>query len=194
MGGFGSNHERPEGVEHIDAATVAQLFERHAQQLARLAEQHLSRKMAGRLDGEDVVQSVFRTFFRRCTEGEFTIDSSAQIWQLLVKITLLKARAKGRFHTAEKRNAGAEAPAGDARLRVAVTHEPGPAEAVALVDEIEALVRGLPPLYGNLLELRLRGCSVPEIAQELGVSRRTVQRALKLLQERLVKTASDSQR
>jgi ECF sigma factor len=88
------------------------LFARYAQRLTRLAEQHLSRKLAGRLDGEDVVQSVFRTFFRRSATGEFRIDSSAQLWQLLVKITLLKARAKARYHTADKRDAGAEQPGG----------------------------------------------------------------------------------
>src|ERR1700675_4538833 len=80
-----------------------------ARRLTRIAEQHLSQKIAGRLDSDDVVQSVFRTFFRRSAEGEFRIDSSAQLWRLLVKITLLKARAKGRHHTAGLRDAGAEA-------------------------------------------------------------------------------------
>src|SRR3712207_1477794 len=82
-----------------DQQAAAQLYGRYAQRLVRLAEQHLSRKLAGRLDGEDVVQSVFRTFFRRSAAGEFAIDGSAQIWRLLMKITILKARAKGRFHT-----------------------------------------------------------------------------------------------
>jgi|SRR5271157_683766 len=127
------------------------------------------------------------------TQGEFKIDSSAQIWKLPVRITLLKARAKGRFHSAGMRDVGAENQGGDAQLRKAVTHEPGPVEAVALVDEIEALLRGLPPLYSNMLEMRLRGCSVVEIATHLDVSRRTVERALNLLQQRLAKAASDSQ-
>src|SRR3954451_5154153 len=113
MDGADANHKLLKGVQNGDAAAVAQLFDRYAQRLARLAEQHLSRKMAGRLDGEDVVQSVFRTFFRRSAQGEFQIDSSAQIWRLLVKITLLKARAKGRHHTAGVRDVGAEAALGD---------------------------------------------------------------------------------
>ena len=53
------------------------LFERYARQLTGLAEQHLSRKLARRMDGEDIVQSVFRTFFRRTAEGEFRIDNSS---------------------------------------------------------------------------------------------------------------------
>ena len=44
------------------------------------------------MDADDIVQSVFRTFFRRAQAGEFRIDSSAQLWQLLVRITVLKAQ------------------------------------------------------------------------------------------------------
>lgn len=159
------------------------LFARYARRLSALAEQNLSRKLAGRLDGEDVVQSVFRTFFRRCAAGEFCIDSSAQVWRLLVRITLLKARAKGRFHTAGQRDAQAERPADD-WLPEALVSEPGPDEAAALVDQIDALLAGLPPLYGRLLELRLQGNNALEAAAGLGVSRQTVHRMLNLLQER----------
>jgi RNA polymerase sigma factor (sigma-70 family) len=169
-----------------DAQAAAQLFERYAQQLTRLAEQHLSRKVAARLGGEDVVQSVFRTFFRRCALGEFRIDHSAQLWQLLVTITLRKAGAKGRHHTAERRDVGGEAPGGaDAWLREAVSREPDPAEAAELVDQIEALLRGLPPLYCEVLQMRLEGRAVFDIAVRLGVARQTVYRALHLFQRRL---------
>jgi RNA polymerase sigma-70 factor (ECF subfamily) len=95
-------------LQEGDPQAAARVFVRYSRQLRRLAEQHLSRQLAGRLDGEDIVQSVFRTFFRRSAQGEFHIDCSAQLWQLLVKITLRKAQAQGRSHTAERRSAGAE--------------------------------------------------------------------------------------
>jgi DNA-directed RNA polymerase specialized sigma24 family protein len=53
------------------------------------------------------------------------------------------------------------------------------------VDLVEALLEGLPGLYRNVLELRLSGCGVVEVAKQLGVSRQTVYRMLELLQERL---------
>jgi RNA polymerase sigma-70 factor, ECF subfamily len=174
-----------------DAQAAERLFTRYARRLTGLAEQHLSCKLAGRLDGEDVVQSVFRTFFRRSAAGEFRIDSSAQLWRLLVKITLLKAQAKGRHHTADKRNVTAEVPGSDAWLAQALASDPGPAEAAALVDQIEALLHGLPALYGSVLDLRLQGHDVPAIAAQLGYSTRTIQRALNLLQHRLTRSADD---
>jgi RNA polymerase sigma-70 factor, ECF subfamily len=164
------------------------IFDRYSDRLVRLAGQHLSRRLAGRVDGEDVVQSVFRTFFRRGNEGEFRIDSSAQLWQLLVRITILKARAKARYHTAGVRDAGAERPTDPASFDPAA-RDPGPEEAAALVDQVEVLLRGLPALYGELLGLRLQGRTVTDVADDLGVSRQTVHRALNLLQDRLAEMA-----
>jgi RNA polymerase sigma-70 factor (ECF subfamily) len=167
-----------------DERAAEQLFARYGQRLVHLAEQHLSRRLAGRMDGEDVVQSVFRTFFRRTAGGEFRLDSSAQIWRLLVQITLRKTGAKARYHTAGPRNAAAEVP-GDAWLPEALASDPGPAEATALVDQIAVLLRGLPVTYGSMLEMRLQGYDLREIAAHLDCSVRTVQRALTLLQQRL---------
>ena len=58
-----------------DPEAARELFAWYAQRLSHLAEQHLSHKLSGRVDGDDVVQSVFRTFFRRTARGEFQIDS-----------------------------------------------------------------------------------------------------------------------
>jgi RNA polymerase sigma-70 factor (ECF subfamily) len=174
-----------------DPQAAEELFARYSQRLTFLAEQQLSRKLAARLDGEDVVQSVFRTFFRRSAAGEFRIDTSDELWRLLVQITVQKARAYGRQHTAAVRDAAAEVPGGGAGFLIeAVAHEPGPVEATALVDQIEALLRGLPALYHDLLRLRLEGHSVSDTAGRLGVSRRTVHRGLRLLQQRLARSAA----
>src|SRR4051812_14282959 len=157
-----------------DQRAASAIFDRYATRLACFAEQHLSRKLAARLDGEDVVQSVFRTFFRRSAAGEFRLDSSAHLWRLLVRITVCKARAKARHHLADCRDAGAElAGTGEPALLAVLAEEPGPDEAVALMDQIEALLRGLPPLYCRVLELRLEGCGPTEIASALGVTRQT---------------------
>jgi RNA polymerase sigma factor (sigma-70 family) len=174
-----------------DASAAEQLYKSYAQRLTRLAEQHLSQKLAGRLDGSDVVQSVFRTFFRRSTSGEFQIDSSGQLWRLLVKITLLKVRARSRQQTAHMRNPVAEVPEGAAWLAEALAREPGPDDAAALLDQIEVLLRGLQPQFGQVLEMRLQGHSVAEIAAHLGLSRQAIYRMLDLLQHRLRREVSN---
>src|SRR5262249_7937949 len=150
-----------------DAKVIEHLFARYAERLARFAEQHLSKRVATRVDGEDVVQSVFRTFFRRYSRGELRVDSSAEVWRLLVSITLRKAQAKGRYHTAGTRNVAAEVPGADSPLTEAMAQDPGPEEAATLVDEIESLLRGLPELHCRILDLRIQGHGVAEIAEQL---------------------------
>ena len=77
----------------------------------------------------DVGQSVFRTFFRRVATGEFQIDGSGQLWQLLVKITVRKAQAQGRHHTAALGDVRAQEPGvGEGWLVELVSREPGPEE------------------------------------------------------------------
>jgi DNA-directed RNA polymerase specialized sigma24 family protein len=174
-----------------DRQAADRLFTHYAQDLTRVAEQHLSARLAGREDGADVVQSALRTFFRRNREGQFQIASSAELWRLLVKITVLKACAKGRHHTAAMRDVRAEVAQGDdAWLAYAVAKEPGPEEAVALVDQIEVLLRGLPPEYARILEMLLQEHPKTEIAKTLGISRTSVHRAAVLLRERLESSLS----
>lgn len=166
-----------------DPKAAEMLFLRYAQRLTWLAEQHLSRKVASRVDGQDVVQSAFRTFFRRAAEGEFQIDSTGKLWRLLVKITLLKARAKGRYHTAGLRNVNAEV---DAGWQDALGHEPGPADAAALLDLIDTILRDQPALFRDILERRLQGETVTDIARQLKISRQSIYHVLRQLQERLI--------
>ena len=173
-----------------DPVAAEELFRRYATRLSHVAEQHLSRRVKTREDGEDVVQSVFRSFFRRCADGDFRIDSADQLWRLLVSITLFKARSRVRHHTADKRDVGSEA-AEEEELRVAVSGEPGPDEAIILVDLFEALLRDLPVQYGQVLELRLQGWPHNDIAEQLSVSRQTVYRVLTLLRQRLDRALSE---
>lgn len=181
---------------HGDQEAAKVLFARYARRLTRLAEQHLNQRLAGRVDGEDVVQSVFRTFFRRSAEGKFRIDSSTGLWRLLVKITILKTRDEVRRHTAACRSVDQQAglERGDGWLIEAVANHPGPVEAAILIEQVGQLLEGLPALYCRMLELRLAGYTVAETAQELDVSRQTIYRALNLLQERLMSHVPEANR
>lgn len=168
-----------------DDAAAEVMFLKYAEQLARLAEQNLSQRVARRVDGADVVQSVFRTFFVRAERGEFHISSSAELWKLLVQITLNKARQQGRRNSAGLRDVRRESD--ESGLLPAVPDsQPSPEEALILNDVIEQALGKLPesqrPTYEKLIELKLADYSNDEIATQLGIVRRTVERMLNRLQ------------
>ena len=168
-----------------DEQAARWVFDQFAQRLTRLAEQHLNERLRRRVDPEDVVQSVFRTFFHRVARGEFRIQNTSELWHLLVKITLTKVRLRVRRDTAAKRNIQAEtSEPPDAWMQEVIARGPGPSEAAALVDLIETILKGLPRRYAEILVMHLEGYSAKEIGRQLEVSRQTVGRALATIRQR----------
>ena len=149
-----------------------------------MAAGHLDRRLSRRFDAEDVVQSVFRTFCRRRRQGELNIDGSVHLWRLLVRITILKARARARQHTANTRDVRAETPSDPNQHRAENHHEPNEQAAVDLFDLMETVLQGFPAWYADALQLRLQGHSVAEVATEVERSQQSVYRALHVLHNR----------
>jgi RNA polymerase sigma-70 factor (ECF subfamily) len=163
----------PEGNQ--DAAT--QLYLRYACRLEALARVECGPDLNRRLDVEDIVQSVFGSFFRGVSQGDYDVPAGEELWRLFCVIALNKIRAKGAYHRAAKRDvrrtAGGEVLA---QARVSGPHDEA---ALALLELTvrEALGR-LPPLHQAMLELRTQGYEVLEIARETGRAKRTVERVL----------------
>lgn len=169
-----------------DQAAAAELFGRYWKRLCALAERYMAPRLKRRVGADDVVQSVFHSFFRRTEQGEYVIDDSGALWNLLATITLNKVRKKGEFHTAEKRDISAEAGADaeDCYLDV-IAGEPSQEHAAILADELDAALGGLPERDQEILHLCLDGYSTPDIAKKVNCSRHTARRVLNYVGERL---------
>ena len=55
-----------------DQQAARKVFHAYVNRLLYLARERLSQQMARRIDPEDIVQSVFRTFFHRVQAGQFS--------------------------------------------------------------------------------------------------------------------------
>ncbi|WP_182865311.1 RNA polymerase sigma factor [Rhodopirellula sp. JC639] len=170
-------------LQRGEADAVRKLFDDYSRRLIYLAGKNIHPALLKRFDGEDIVQSVFRTFFRRHEAGGFQIQHSQQLWQLLATLTLRKTRSHARKHTADQRDAQAERAISDDMNML--SHQPSAEDALALWEEIDLVIEGLPPKTGEIIAMRLEGRSKSEIAGQLGVSRQTIHRILHLVQERL---------
>jgi RNA polymerase sigma factor (sigma-70 family) len=171
---------------HDDAAAEV-LFQRYAERLTQLARSRLSRKLAARVDAEDVVLSAYRSFFLLARDGEVTLQHSGDLWRLLVRITLRKVYRNARRHRADCRSVDREQPR-DAEadpLLLALSGEPTPAEAAVLLDELRSALAPCSAVQRRIVELRLEGHEVEEIAAAVQRSGRTVRRTLAALGEEL---------
>jgi eukaryotic-like serine/threonine-protein kinase len=163
-----------------DEDAAAAVFERYAQRLTRLARTRLAAKLASRIDPEDVVLSAYRSFFVAARQGRFDVERGGDLWRLLVEVTLHKLYRQAEHHLARRRSVEREEAAGkSAGIDVAfVEKDPTPDEAVAAADELEATLRQLSDEGRSIVELRLQGYELMEIAERLGCSERTVRRRL----------------
>jgi len=164
-----------------DEQAAAQLYHRYVERLVAVARRRLSSKLAARLDAEDIVQSVFRSFFGRAQQGKFVFKEADDIWKLLVQITIHKTLKQVDFHRRGKRDAGVEvassAPQGNLLLTY-LARDPTPEEAAIFMDELEHYLQRLRPEDRQIIEMRLEGYESLEIAAKLGISDRKIRRLL----------------
>lgn len=173
-----------------DESAAETLFRRYFTRLHALVQTRLSSKMAVRFDADDVVQSAFRSFFNGARDGRFVLKHAGDLWRLLAAIAINKMRHEERRHSADKRSLNVEQlplPLRDGvDQEIAwLAHDPTPEEAAILADEVEALLRPLEAEQRRIVELRLQGHSLDEIAVEVRRSQRTVRRTMELIKQRL---------
>jgi RNA polymerase sigma-70 factor (ECF subfamily) len=170
-------------VGQEDAAT--QLYLRYAHRLRALAAARCSPDLAARVDPEDIVQSVFRTFFRRAARGDYDVPAGEELWKLFLVIALNKIRAVGAHHRAAKRDVrlSAGSDALEQAVHGAATQNETALSVLRLV--IDEVLESLPPVQRQIIELRIEEYDVAEIAQKTQRSKRTVERVLQQFRTRL---------
>jgi RNA polymerase sigma-70 factor (ECF subfamily) len=166
-----------------DAAT--QLYVRYAHRLRALVKARCSSELARRVEPEDIVQSVFRRFFRRVSQGDYDVPAGEELWGLFLVIALNRIRAAESFHRAGKRDVRVTVPdiAPGATLESATGHDE--VAYTVLQMTVEEALAHLQPQQRQMLELRVQGYEVAEIAKQTGRSKRTVERNLQEIRARL---------
>ena len=166
--------ERPPGFE-------TELVETYTRDLLRLARRGLPKQLQSRVDPEDVVQSVYRSFFRRLSDGQFRFEGPDDVWKLLATMTFRKACNTRKYHLRERRDARREhsltprRPDDSTVPEIAVARD----EDIELLwQSLDELICGRPERCRDILVLKLEGHSVEAIAERVGRSRRTVLRVL----------------
>jgi RNA polymerase sigma-70 factor (ECF subfamily) len=172
-----------------DEDAAARVFQRFAHRLAGLARLHLDERLRRKVDPEDVLQSVFRSFFLRQGEGQFVLKSWDGLWALLTVITIRKCGRVAEHFRAAKRDYRVEVRAGSSATEPGVEElfaaDPSPEEAALLTDLVERLLRDLGKQDGEILSLALQGFTPGEIAQRLDRPTRIIRRALQRIKSHL---------
>jgi RNA polymerase sigma-70 factor (ECF subfamily) len=170
-----------------DDAAAGEVVARFSLRLAGLARSRMNGQLRQKIDADDVLQSVFKSFFVRHADGQFEPTGWDSLWTLLSVIAVRKCCTHWKYYQADRRNVGREAPIEDDSSATwePFDREPTPDEAAAAADTVEQLMRSLDSRGREILSLRLQGRLVEEIAGEIGCAERTVRRVLDRVKSRL---------
>jgi RNA polymerase sigma-70 factor, ECF subfamily len=173
-----------------DESAAEILFRRDFSRSHALVQRRLSQRLTARLDAEDVVQSAFRSLFVGTRDGRYVLNKGGDLWRLLAAITINKVRHEERRHSAGKRALALEqlpssAPEEGSDYAAWLAHDPTPEEAATMADEVQALLHPLHDGQRRIVELRLQGYTLDEIAEKVRLSQRTVRRTMERVKSHL---------
>lgn len=169
------------------------LVSRFSGQLCRLARQRLGLRYRRKLDYEDIVQSVFKSFIRLQAADALTFENWDALWGFLSLVAIRKCGHRIAYFEAARRSIRRERPAeavqaatemADADLRV-FSRDPSPSHVAMLQETVARLLEPLSELERRIVTLALEGTGTAEISDNVGRSERTVQRVLKGVRDTL---------
>jgi RNA polymerase sigma-70 factor (ECF subfamily) len=166
-----------EALRHRDNNAWNEVARRYTAGLIGLARRRLDSRLQPKLDPEDVVQSVYRTFLRRHQLEQFQFATWESLWGLLVTLTVCRCSKWYQHYAAQKRdvNRDARLPAGaatgddeQAGYREPADPGPTPQEAALLTEMVNEMLRGLDDKQRRIIVLGLLGFDDAQIGQEVG--------------------------
>lgn len=166
-----------------DAAT--QIYQRYFHRLRALAKAKCAPDLASRIDAEDIVQSVFGSFFRAASQGYYSVPAGEELWKLFLVIALNKIRARGAFHRAAKRDVRVTGSQEALENWIETTGGAADDAQKFLQFTIDEALERLSPIHKRMVLLRIEGYEVVEISQQTGRSKRTVERILQETRKQL---------
>lgn len=170
-----------------DPAAADLLLTRFSGQLCRLAQQKLGLRYRRKLDPEDIVQSVFKSFIRLQAADDLTFDNWDALWGFLSLIAIRKCGHRIQYLEAARRSIARELPAhpadphpGEADVELlAFAQDPTPSHVAMLAETVERLLEPLGDRDRRIVTLALEGYDTREISERVKRSDRTVQRVLR---------------
>jgi len=161
-----SFHEFMRRIRAGDSAAAAELVRQYEPVIRfevrlRMTDPRLCRLF----DSLDVCQSVLASFFLRAANGQYDLDSPAQLKRLLVRMARNKVASQARRQQARPADRQ-RVEAGD--LEQVVARESGLSQLVADRDFLQQVQQRLNADERQVVHLRGQGRAWPEIAAQLG--------------------------
>ena len=186
-------------VKGGDSAAADRIWQHYFDRLVRSVRARLHGQNRAVSDEEDIVLSVFDSFYNAAENGRFPdLSDRDDLWRLLLRMSARKVVDKRRHDRRQRRGGNVEVhslnPTGtDHNVFEAIGDEPSPEMVLMMRESIEEFFSHLG--VGNLRDLasaKLEGYSNAELAARFGCSERTIERRLHLIREKCQQELSEN--
>ncbi len=163
---------------------VQELLEHYGPHILRVIRRKLNKRMRSKFDSADFAQAVWASFFAGRAR-RYAFDRPEALLTFLTSLARNKVveAVRQRCQT-QKYNVHRELPFASSVLCRKAAVQPTPSQAAVVNEEWEKLLGQLPPHRRRILVLLRQGSSCAEIAQELGLSVKTIRRIIQRLAQR----------
>jgi RNA polymerase sigma-70 factor (ECF subfamily) len=164
-----------QGLRLGEQQAAQEIYLRYINQLVTIATQRTERRYRHKIDPECVAHSALKSFLIGCRDGKYDLENWGMVYGLLANITFKKTLRRVRAEEAQKRHDSGVVSFED-WMKAGQSIEPS--VALELQDLMEQVFErsGLDPEDRQMVERMLDGYSSSEVADEFGVTRKTVQR------------------
>ena len=176
-------------VQQGDSQAEQTVHRQFVDKLLRVASKRISARFRAKIAPEEIVQSVFVSFFRRHKNHEFQFDDWNDLWALLLRITVRKCADRIAEFQTLKRDVRRELSANDSKLPSGFgtpSLGPTPEEVVIFEETVDQLFDRLNDIQQKIVLMRLQGMSNLEISQLINRTERTVYRMLNQIKEQFL--------
>jgi len=167
------------------AATA--IYQRHVPRVHAIARTRCGTNFASRFDPDDVVQTAFRDLFEYLQNDARLILPGGDVRAFLSILAVNHTRTLVEHHSAAKRSVRRTCSSDDRDRPLSFVDRRSDSDQE--VAELWEQIDSLPNEDRGVLQLRLQGYEVAEIAQRTGRSRRTIERILHNFRERLLEVS-----
>ncbi|MBC8872196.1 MAG: RNA polymerase subunit sigma-70 [Planctomycetes bacterium] len=185
-----------EELKQGDQDAARHLWERYFTELVRVARGHLANAPRRVADEEDIALSVFDSLCEGVARGRFpNLNDRDDLWQVLLMITRQKSVDYKRREGRRKRGGGevrgesafrrADQTSGQGGLDLVLGEAPTPSFLAEIHEQLQRLLAMLRDDTVRQVALRrMEGYTIDEISQQLDISKRAVDRKLRVIREK----------
>lgn len=178
-------------VKAGDSVAAHEIWRHYFDRLVRAVRRRLYGQNRAVSDEEDIVLSVFNSFYDAAENGRFPdLSDRDDLWRLLLRMSGRKVIDKRRHDQRQRRGGGVHVQSldyadEDGSIIAAIGDEPSPEMVLMMQESVEHFFShlGVGPLR-DLAGAKLEGYSNAELAERFGCSERTIERRLHLIREK----------